>query len=86
MTIDYKKLLSFSVHTSKVDLLELLLDRPGFPNHVQSAFDVPGFPRSAMDGYAVRGEDTFGASSYDPIEFRVLGQALPGHPFGHHVI
>ena len=48
---------------------------------VSAAVAVPGFERSAMDGYAVRGEDTFGASSYDPIEFRVLGQALPGHPF-----
>jgi molybdopterin molybdotransferase len=42
---------------------------------------VPGFARAAMDGYAVRGEDTFGASSYDPIPLRVLGQALPGAAF-----
>jgi molybdopterin molybdotransferase len=34
-----------------------------------------------MDGYAVRGEDTFGASSYDPIALELLGQALPGRPF-----
>ena len=34
---------------------------------VAAAVDVPGFPRSAMDGYAVRGEDTFGASEYDAI-------------------
>ncbi len=43
--------------------------------------DVPGFRRAAMDGYAVRGEETFGASAYDPIPLRVLGQALPGAPF-----
>ena len=42
---------------------------------------VPGFERAAMDGYAVRGEDTFGASSYDPIPFRVLGEVLPGAAF-----
>jgi molybdopterin molybdotransferase len=48
---------------------------------VTSAIDVPGFARSAMDGYAVRGEDTFGATSYDPIAFALLGQALPGRPF-----
>jgi molybdopterin molybdotransferase len=29
---------------------------------VVAEIDVPGFARSAMDGYAVRGEDTFGAS------------------------
>jgi molybdopterin molybdotransferase len=34
---------------------------------VRSEVDVPGFARAAMDGYAVRGEETFGASSYDPV-------------------
>ncbi|MBI4343979.1 MAG: molybdopterin molybdenumtransferase MoeA, partial [Euryarchaeota archaeon] len=27
-----------------------------------SSMDLPPFPRAAMDGYAVKGEDTFGAS------------------------
>jgi len=48
---------------------------------VTSDVDVPGFRRAAMDGYAVRGEDTFGASPYDPIPLRLLGQALPGASF-----
>lgn len=48
---------------------------------VRSDVDVPGFARSAMDGYAVRGEDTFGASDYDPIELRVIGSSLPGRGF-----
>jgi molybdopterin molybdotransferase len=48
---------------------------------VHAAFDVPGFPRSAMDGYAVRGEDTFGAGEYDPVVLEVLGVSLPGMPF-----
>jgi molybdopterin molybdotransferase len=47
--------------------------------------DVPGFDRSAMDGYAVRGEDTFGASAYDPISLTVRGEALPGAPYGGRV-
>ena len=29
---------------------------------VVAEVDVPGFPRSAMDGYAIRGEESFGAS------------------------
>ena len=45
---------------------------------VSAPVPVPGFPRSAMDGYALRGEETFGASSYDPIPFRVIGQTTPG--------
>jgi molybdopterin molybdotransferase len=52
---------------------------------ITAEVDVPGFPRSAMDGYAVRGEDTFGASAYDPIPLRLIGQALPGAPFAGRV-
>ena len=48
---------------------------------VVARYAVPGFPRSAMDGYALRGEDSFGASEYDPIAFSLVGQALPGRPF-----
>jgi molybdopterin molybdotransferase len=49
---------------------------------VRSGTDVPGFARSAMDGYAVRGEDTFGASAYEPIELALSGQVLPGRAAG----
>jgi molybdopterin molybdotransferase len=42
---------------------------------------VPGFDRAAMDGYAVRGEETFGATSYTPAFFRVVGSARPGRRF-----
>ena len=48
---------------------------------VVSEVDVPGFARSAMDGYAIRGEESFGASDYDPIGFAIVGTALPGAPF-----
>jgi molybdopterin molybdotransferase len=48
---------------------------------VRADADVPAFARSAMDGWAVRGEDTFGASPYDPVRLRVLGESLPGRPF-----
>jgi molybdopterin molybdotransferase len=46
---------------------------------------VPAFDRAAMDGYAVRGEETFGAGPYSPVELRVIGAALPGRPFGGSV-
>lgn len=52
---------------------------------VVAEVDVPAFHRSAMDGYAVRGEDTFGASGYDPLALRVVGEALPGRPFAGRV-
>lgn len=43
--------------------------------------DVPAFDRAAMDGYALRGAETAGASEYNPLSFPVLGQALAGQPF-----
>jgi len=48
---------------------------------IEAGVDVPGFRRSAMDGYAVRGEETFGASAYDPIALEIVGLSLPGAPF-----
>ena len=48
---------------------------------VTAEVDVPGFPRSAMDGYAIRGEESFGASDYDAIRLDVVGISLPGNPF-----
>lgn len=42
---------------------------------------VPRFARAAMDGYAVRGEETFGASDYNPLTLALIGDAFPGRPF-----
>ena len=49
---------------------------------VLSPCPVPGFDRAAMDGYALHGDETFGADGYTPLEFAVVGDALPGRPFG----
>jgi molybdopterin molybdotransferase len=46
---------------------------------------VPAFDRSAMDGYALRGEETFGASTYIPAIFSVVGATRPGRPWGGRV-
>ena len=40
--------------------------------------DVPPFARAAMDGYAVRAEDTFGASRQDPRVLTVVEKVLTG--------
>jgi molybdopterin molybdotransferase len=42
---------------------------------------VPGFDRAAMDGYAVRGSETFGAGAYNPLELEIVGEAFPARPF-----
>ncbi|MFP8880659.1 MAG: gephyrin-like molybdotransferase Glp [Myxococcota bacterium] len=66
-----------------VDLLECV--GRTLAEEVRAEVDVPGFARSAMDGYAVRGEDTFGASAYSPIPLALDGQSLPGQPFAGRV-
>lgn len=49
---------------------------------VPSRIDVPSFARSMMDGFAVRAEDTHGATPYNALPLRVLGTCLPGAPYG----
>ena len=50
-------------------------------SEVVAGVDVPAFDRSAMDGYALRAEETTGAGDYNPLALRVIGSALPGRPF-----
>lgn len=45
---------------------------------VTSSLDVPPFERAAMDGYAVRAEDTFGAARHEPATLRVIGEIHAG--------
>ena len=52
---------------------------------VISDVDVPAFARATMDGYAVVADATDGASAYNPITLRVVGEALPGRPFAGSV-
>ncbi|MCX5738573.1 MAG: molybdopterin molybdenumtransferase MoeA, partial [Proteobacteria bacterium] len=73
-----------AAHTSLLDAeLVSLADVVGrvLAEDVRAAMPVPSFARAAMDGYALRGEDSFGASDYDPIAFSVIGLALPGRAF-----
>jgi molybdenum cofactor synthesis domain-containing protein len=44
----------------------------------RSGLDVPPFDRAAMDGYAVRAEDTFGAGKDDPKVLRSIEKVYTG--------
>jgi len=44
---------------------------------VRAEVDVPAFDRSNMDGFAVRAEDTYGASEEEPLRLRVDEAAIP---------
>lgn len=48
---------------------------------IVSPVNVPGFNRSMMDGFALRAEETFGATAYNSLSFQILGTSLPGQPF-----
>jgi putative molybdopterin biosynthesis protein len=45
---------------------------------VDAAIDVPGFDRASVDGYAVRGRDTFGADESDPRVLDLVGTVHAG--------
>jgi len=45
---------------------------------VTAPIDVPPFDRSAMDGYAVHAEDTYGADEEKPLDLRVIGSIEAG--------
>src|SRR3954470_14822580 len=45
---------------------------------VTSAVNVPPFDRAAMDGYAVRAEDTFGAGRHEPKTLRAIEKVYTG--------
>jgi len=50
---------------------------------VVSDIDVPPFARASMDGYAVRAEDTFGASHAEPKILRRVEQLFTGEVSTH---
>jgi molybdopterin molybdotransferase len=52
---------------------------------IRAAEPVPPFDRAAMDGFALRGEETFGADLYTPALFSVIGRSRPGRRFGGNV-
>lgn len=52
---------------------------------VTSTIDVPAFRRAMMDGFALLAADTQGATGYNPLQLRILGQVLPGQQFDGQV-
>jgi molybdopterin molybdotransferase len=59
---------------SVIDAVGRVLAEP-----VDATADIPRFDRAAIDGIAVRAEETVGASAYNPLSFRLVpqGEALP---------
>ena len=47
--------------------------------------DVPPFNRAAMDGYAVKAKDTFGAGQFKPKVFKIIGELHAGETPGKKI-
>lgn len=62
--------------TEKLDILSAFGRICG--EDVTAPFPVPHFPKSGMDGYAVRSQDTKGASRETPVHFQVVGEICAG--------
>ena len=52
---------------------------------VYSEVDVPPFDRAAMDGYAVKATDTFGAREDKPVKLKIIGKVKVGFKPEIHV-
>jgi len=50
-----------------------------------AGFNVPPFDRASMDGYAVKAEDTYGASTFSPRRLRLIGLQHAGERFKDEV-
>lgn len=53
--------------------------------NIVAEVDVPTFRRAMMDGFALQARDTHGATPYNRLSLRVIGQAFPGRPFATQV-
>jgi molybdopterin molybdotransferase len=52
---------------------------------VASGMNIPPYDNTAMDGYAVRAEDTTGAAAAAPVTLRVIGELAAGYLFDGRV-
>lgn len=68
---------SFPVTGAEEVPLEAALGRT-LAGEIASDVDIPGFDRATMDGYAVKGADTFGASDGSPAWLRLAGTVAMG--------
>lgn len=74
-----EKILTSVAHRTGVEAVSLT-EATGriLANPATAREDLPPFPRSTMDGFAVRAQDTYGASESMPALFEVTGEVLMG--------
>jgi len=72
----FKKANLKKLDSEKVDLLNAY--SRVLSQDIIAKYDVPHFDRSAVDGYAVKAENTFGASTTNPILLKLVGSVEIG--------
>ncbi len=78
---ELSKVLDYASAFSRVEIEEVpLLDTTErfLAADIVCDHDLPDFPRSTMDGYAVRGSSTFGASEGNPAYLNIVGSVNMG--------
>lgn len=72
----YEKISVKDLEVEEVDLYDSLGRYAG--RDIVAQFDIPPFDRSAVDGFAVKAFDTYGASENNPLELRLVGRVIAG--------
>ncbi|MGZ4857261.1 MAG: molybdopterin molybdotransferase MoeA [Methanobacteriaceae archaeon] len=76
---DAKKIIMKSMKTTNVELINLDEGyRRVSAQDVISVLNSPNFDRSAMDGFAIRAEDTFGHSQTNPVKLTIVDRIGAG--------
>jgi molybdopterin molybdotransferase len=76
---DAKKIIMKNMKTTEAELIKL---EEGYQRvnaqDVISVLNSPPFDRSAMDGFAIRAEDTFGHSQTNPVQLKIVDRIGAG--------
>ncbi len=74
------KIISTSMGVQKQTETVSILESRGriLAENLYATMNVPHFPKSAMDGYAIRSEDSKGTSKDEPKKLQVVGEILAG--------
>ncbi len=79
--VNIEKVLSMATSFDRVSVEQVPLSSANgrvLAEDVGADLDIPGFTRATMDGYAVQGTSTFGASEGNPAFLTVVGQVDMG--------
>ena len=73
-----KKLLDFNIEYKYEEIETSQAFKRILAEDLYAKIDVPSFDKSPFDGYALRGEDTKGASEENPIRFEITEEIPAG--------